>query len=292
MKKHGINTLICTSVLCLACTSPVMADPMSGKTPGSSTVSDDAATSRSDAMTGDTASSSRELENARETVQEAAEVVQQLKSDPKTRDLLGEAKAVFVVPDYGRASLGVGGAGGQGVLVANNEGSWSGPAFYNIGSLNAGIQAGVEVGSIAFLMMTDKSLEGFRKENNFSLNADAGLTIIDYSKRGQMSIGKGADVIVWSGTKGLYGNLAVSVSDIFWDGEANRAYYHQQTVDADEIINGTLADPMAGNPLSSEFSALEVGSPASGDNQPGSKSPGMSDDQQYDQDYKQKDKQY
>jgi lipid-binding SYLF domain-containing protein len=251
MRKHIINTLVCTSALCIACFGPVMADEMKSNAPGGGTTS---------TTTGESASTTKELANARETVQEAAHVVQQLKSEPRTKGMLSEAKAVFVVPDYGRASLGIGGAGGQGVLVTNNEGTWSGPAFYNIGAITAGLQAGVEAGPIAFLVMTDKSLAGFSKEHNFSLNADAGLTIVNYSRRDQFTPGKGADVIVWTGTKGLHGDLAVSVSDIIWDKQANRAYY-QRMVDAGDIINGEVKDPMPGSPLKSEFSALEVGSP-------------------------------
>ena len=243
-----------TSVLCFACSGLTMADETKPNAAGGG------ATTESDASTGGSASDSKESVNAKETVQEATHVVQQLKSDPRTKDVLGQAKAVFIVPDYGRASLGVGGAGGQGVLVANNEGTWSGPAFFNIGAINAGLQAGVEVGSIALLVMTDKALEGFRKENNFSLSADAGLTIVNFSRRDQLPVGAGADVIVWTGTKGLYADLAVSVSDIFWDGKANQAYY-QQMVDASGIINGTVKEPMPGSPLKSEFSALETGSP-------------------------------
>ena len=244
MRKHTINTLIYTSIMCLSYSTAVMSDEMNSNATGGS------------ALSAGSTSSFKKLSNAKETVQEAAQVVQQLKSDPRTKDVLGQAKAVFIVPNYGRASLGVGGAGGQGVLVANNDGTWSAPAFYNIGAVNAGLQAGVEAGSIAFLVMSDKALEGFRKENNFSLNADAGLTIVNFSKRGQISAGRGADIIVWTGTKGLYGDLAVNVTDIFWDNDANRAYY-QQTVDASDIINGTVKEPIAESPLKSEFSALE-----------------------------------
>jgi lipid-binding SYLF domain-containing protein len=274
MRKRIINTLICTGVLCLAGSGAAMADEMKGNTTGGEV------TTGSGVSTGGGASGSKEVANAKDTVQEAAQVVQQLGSDPGTKDVLGQAKTVFIVPDYGRASLGVGGAGGQGVLVANQEGSWSAPAFYNIGAINAGLQAGVEAGPIAFLIISDKALEDFRNKNNFSLNADAGLTIVNFSRRGQLSAGKGADVIVWNGTKGLYGDLAVSVSDIFWDKEANQAYY-QKKVDASDIIGGQVKDPMPSSPLESEFSALESGSPRG--NTPGT---------QQEENYKDQEQQY
>ena len=243
MKKQT-NSLIYTSVLCLAFSSPLMA-------------AKDAGMEKHDMSATET---TEERVDAKETVNEAAKVVQQLKADTETRNTLSQAKAVFIVPDYGKAALGIGGAGGEGVLVANNNGTWSSPAFYNIGSLSLGLSAGAEAGSVAFLVMTDKGLDGFDNENNFSLNADAGLTIVNWSKRGQMSAGKGDDIIVWADTEGLLGDLSVSVDDIKWDGEANQSYY-SRAVTARDILNGTAQDPQASGPLRSEFSALESASP-------------------------------
>ncbi len=247
MYKRSI-TVIGASFLCAALSGPVLA-----------------AQSASD--NGNIAAT-EESSNAAEVVREAADVVQKLKANPETRNTLKQAKAVYIVPDYGRAGLGVGGAGGQGVLIAHNNGSWSAPAFYNIGTVSLGLEAGVSGGSIAFLIMSDKALDGFRNENNFSLNADAGLTIVNWSKRGQASAGKGADVIAWSDTKGLYGDLAVSATDIFWDDGANKAYY-QKSASARDIISGNVKAPESANKLESEFSALE-GAPSSDRNTPAS----------------------
>lgn len=213
-----------------------------------------------EAVTGQVAAP-EELANARDVVEQAAEVVEQLRADPETRETLKEANAVFIVPDYGRAALGVGGAGGQGVLIANNDGQWSAPAFYNIGTINLGLEAGIEAGEVAFFILSDDALQGFRDEHNFSLNADAGLTVINWSRRAQASVGKGADVIAWSSTEGLYGDLAVSATDIFWDEEANRVFYEQRA-SASDIISGQVQAPEAAGELKSEFSALESESPS------------------------------
>lgn len=236
-----MTPLICMSVLGLAFTGPVTASETGMK-------NDDMGMTEQ----------KEELKGAKETAGEAAQVLKQLRTEQEggTR-LLEQAKAVFIVPDYGRASLGVGGAGGEGVLVVNNNGDWTGPAFYNIGSVNIGLEAGAEAGAVAFLVMSDQAMAGFSEDNNFSLNADAGLTLIDWSNRGQISAGKGADVVVWADTEGLYGNISASITDIFWDGEANQAYY-QKHVAANEILNGSVQDPVASSPLQSEFSALET----------------------------------
>lgn len=254
MKK--LNTLACMSVLCLAAGPLYAAGTQSQQATG--TQSPQATGTQSQqAGTVDTETMIGEQQNARETVREAARVVEQIRAEPESRNTLQQAQAVFIVPDYGRASLGVGAAGGQGVLVVNREGEWSGPAFYNIGGLNLGLAAGVEAGSIAFMIMSDDAMQGFHSPNNFSLNADAGLTILGWSARGQVASGKGADVIVWSDTEGLYGDLAISVSNIFWDDEANQAYYRQE-LEINDVLLGTVLDTAASSPLKAEFSALEM----------------------------------
>lgn len=197
-----------------------------------------------------------ERKDAQDTVRDAAKVVQKLKSNPDTRQTLSQAKAVLIVPHYGRAALGIGGAGGEGVLVVNNKGNWSAPAFYNVGALNLGLEAGVEAGEIAFMIMSDKALNQFTQANNFSLNADAGLTVVNWAKRAQASVGKGADVVAWSDTEGLYGDLAVSVTDISRDDDANQAYYGRN-VAINKVLKGSVQDPMNNSPLEAEFAALE-----------------------------------
>ncbi|GAA3965155.1 lipid-binding SYLF domain-containing protein [Allohahella marinimesophila] len=172
---------------------------------------------------------------SKDTLQEAATVLEAMKKDPDFEQLLQDAKGVFLVPNYARAALGVGAAGGEGVLLTSQNGEWSGPMFYNMGAINAGVEIGIEAGQIAMVLNTDKAVETFMDEHNFSLNADAGLTIVDYSKRGQASWGKG-DIVIWSDTEGAFVDAAVTVEDIFWDEEENKAFYGK------DVTPQTVAD--------------------------------------------------
>lgn len=75
------------------------------------------------------------------------------------------------------------------------------------------------------------------------LNAEAGLSIIDYSASAQASWGKG-DIIMWSDTAGLYGGGTVSVSDLNWADNNNHAYYGRK-VEPDQILAGQVITPDA-----------------------------------------------
>lgn len=186
------------------------------------------------------------MNDAEKQVNEATQVVMQMKRDHNVAQLLGRAHGVFVIPDYAKAAAVVGGRGGGGVVLAKEDGKWSNPAFFNIGGVSVGAQAGVAAGSIAFLLMSDKAVNMFQNQaNNFSLNANAGLTIVNYSATAQGSYGKG-DVIVWSDTEGAFAGASIGVSDINRDEDENHAYYGQQ-VSAKQILTGKVSQMRAQN---------------------------------------------
>lgn len=178
-------------------------------------------------------------------VTNAAVVVQRMLQEPRMKELLQQAKGIFIVPSYGRAALAVGASGGSGVLVVRRaEGGWSDPLFYNIGGISAGAQIGAESGAIATVLINEKAVNKFLQKNAFSLNAESGLTIVNWTKLAQGSVGAG-DVVVWAGTKGLYGNLvAVGVSDIRYNETLTNAFYHA-TVTPAEVISGKYTNPHA-----------------------------------------------
>lgn len=158
--------------------------------------------------------------------------------------LLHQALGVYIVPSYGRAALGVGAAGGSGVLLVKRaDGSWGNPAFYNIGALSIGLQAGAEGGPIALLLMNPKAVDSVRKKNNFSLSADAGLTVVNFARVATGTVS--GDVIAWSGNKGLFGNAAtIAINDIHFNGKLTEAYYGKPTT-ALQALDSTQADPQA-----------------------------------------------
>lgn len=191
---------------------------------------------------------SEDSRDAATHVRKAEALLRQMNTDPHARDLLSRAKGVFLVPDYGRAALGVGGQGGAGVLLVHENGRWSGPGFYNFGGASIGLQAGVSAGRIAMILMDQKAVDAFAQNNKFSLNADAGLVIVNYSERAHGEAGRG-DIIVWSDTKGLFANASISVTDVNFDENETAALYGR-TVSPRQIADGSVNDRKAASLLS------------------------------------------
>ncbi len=198
-----------------------------------------------DAKTGNTQKNAQaagsETQNATRQVTEATKVVKRMERDQELKKVLQQAQGVFIVPDYGRAALTVGVRGGEGVVLMKQAGKWSDPAFYNFGGLSAGIQAGAEAGSIVMILNNEKAVKSFKQDNNWSLNAGAGLTVVNWSGKVQGNVGKG-DVIVWSDTEGLLGSVALSVTDINFDEDETAAFYGKQ-VALQDIFSGKVKAP-------------------------------------------------
>lgn len=178
-------------------------------------------------------------------VDDAAAVVRRMAGEPALATLMSRAKGAFIIPSYGRAALGLGASGGAGVfLEKSSAGTWSDPAFFNVGGISVGLQAGAEGGPVAMLLMNDKAVASFRQKNNFNLSADAGLTVVNWSRQAQGSVGTG-DVIVWSGAKGLFGNVAtLAINDIRFNQKATQAYYGKPTT-VQDVVGGKATNPQA-----------------------------------------------
>ena len=121
--------------------------------------------------------------------------------------------------------------------------TWGSPAFYNFGGVSIGPQAGVEAGAIAFVLNDQKAMNSFMQNNKFSLNADAGLTVVDWSKKGAGAAGWG-NITAWSGAKGLFGGAAIGVDDVDYDEDETAGYYQRQ-VAARDVLSGKVTNPQA-----------------------------------------------
>jgi lipid-binding SYLF domain-containing protein len=185
-----------------------------------------------------------QLPDAKELVRDSAATVKQMKADPQMKKLLAKAKGVFIVPSYAKGGMVVGARGGQGVMLAHRDGRWSSPAFYNLAGISVGAQAGFEAGAVAMVLMSQKAVDSFESGNTFSLNADADLTIINWSGRGQASLGKGGDVVVWSDSEGAFAGADFSATDISWADEENAAFYGR-SASAQQILTSQVTNPLS-----------------------------------------------
>jgi len=191
------------------------------------------------ATTGVAANEQTNKNDADKMVQNALAEVRTMEKNPQLKQLMAKAKGIYLVPNFGRGALLVGGRGGSGVVLAHVSGKWTDPVFFDFGSISFGAQAGASGGPVAFLLMSNQAVDKFKSSNKVSLNAGAGFTIVNFSKNAQASWGKG-DIVFWSNTKGAYAGATVSVTDINYADGNNKAYYGKQ-IDPSKVLNGNAA---------------------------------------------------
>lgn len=168
-------------------------------------------------------------------------------SDPSVgsalRNLKGKAKALFIVPQFMRSAFLFGGAGGSGVLLVRDQDTkqWSEPAFYNIGSASFGLQIGVDVSDLVFVVLTQKGLEEFY-HSEFKLGGDVSLAV-GLVGEGASVKGIPVDIIAYARKKGAFAGISVDGAIIKVSDESNAIYYDKAVRPTDIVVRQSVNNP-------------------------------------------------
>ena len=163
------------------------------------------------------------------------------------RDLIKDAKGVFIAPQVLKGAFVFGISGGSGVFLVRDEKTrqWTGPAFYTIGGVSWGLQIGGEASEVIFLAMTDRGVRSLLS-SSFKLGGDVGLAV------GPVGVGVSAatanlsaDILSFSRSKGLYGGLSLEGAVVATRGDWNDAYYGKSVTPTDIFIRHEVTNPQA-----------------------------------------------
>ncbi|MRR16455.1 MAG: hypothetical protein EG826_08380 [Deltaproteobacteria bacterium] len=191
-----------------------------------------------------------ERADAQQLVENAKFTLQNLLADSNMgvlRDLMKEAKGVFIIPQLLRGAYVIGLSGGNGVLLTKDRGNkWNGPAFYSIGGASIGLQIGGEASEVVLVIMTERGVNAFLA-NTLKFGADANVAV------GPVGMGISAqsanlsgDILSFSRSKGLYGGVSLQGAVVATRDGLNRAYYKEKIESpADILINSNVSNPQA-----------------------------------------------
>jgi lipid-binding SYLF domain-containing protein len=140
---------------------------------------------------------------------------------------LGDAKALLIAPKIVRAGWIFGGSGGRAVLFSRNaqNGRWSGPAFYNVGTASVGFQAGIDVSETVTL-----GGEASVAAGPIGAGANSDIT---------------ADLVAFSRSKGVYGGLNLNGTVVSVADNWNQAYYGRSVTPPDILMTARAHNPQA-----------------------------------------------
>lgn len=161
------------------------------------------------------------------------------------RDLLKDAKAVFIAPSLMRFGFLFGASGGNGVVLVKDDqtGKWSGPAFYTIGGASFGLQIGAESSEVVLLAMTERGVTAL-------LSSGVKLSALASIAAGPVGMGASAatvnvsaDILSFSRAKGLYAGIALDGAVVKVRNGMNQAYYNATVIPMDILIKRTVSNP-------------------------------------------------
>jgi lipid-binding SYLF domain-containing protein len=130
---------------------------------------------------------------------------------PGMVDLASRAKAIIIIPNTVRAAFFFGGRGGNAVMLVRDEnGKWSDPAFYTIGGFSWGLQIGGQSSEVIITVMSEKGLSSIMNRE-VTIGADAGLAVGELGKGVNAATGMGlsSDLYAFARSEGLFVGVSI-----------------------------------------------------------------------------------
>ena len=170
---------------------------------------------------------------------EAAETfteIMNVKDKAIPKELLDTAEAIAVFPGVIKAAFVIGGRGGQGVISRRVKGSWSAPAFFNLGGGSFGPQIGAQRTDYVLLIMNQSGLDGLLKDK-FELGGEASIAAGPVGREAAASTNPRMDagILSYSRSKGAFIGAALKGAVITPDNDLNEAIYGKK---AEALLKG------------------------------------------------------
>ena len=175
-------------------------------------------------------------------VPQAAEIFGRFKREEiLNMDLVKDAKGIVIINVTGFA-IGIGGSGGDGILMARTEDGWSGPVAISTDGGTMGIDVGGTDNDIVILLMNNGAVSRWASGDHFgSSSAQAvmgpkGGAAVDATMKS-----RDFNVYIWN--KGAKLGVNWGGFDVNIGNEANANYYDKPLVSAKDILNGAAKVP-------------------------------------------------
>ncbi|NDD56391.1 MAG: hypothetical protein EBZ44_01505 [Verrucomicrobia bacterium] len=175
-------------------------------------------------------------------VPQAAEIFGRFKREEILNlELLKDAKGIVILNVTGFA-IGIGGSGGDGILLARTENGWSGPVGITTDGGTLGIDVGGTDNDLVILLMNNGAVSRWATGEHFgSSSAQAvmgpkGGAAVDATMKT-----RDFNVYIWN--KGAKLGVNFGGFDVNINNEANANYYDKPLVSAKDILNGAAKVP-------------------------------------------------
>lgn len=164
------------------------------------------------------------------------------------RNNVKKAKGILIFPQILKGAFFIGGSGGSGVLLVQDEktGKWSQPAFYTVGSGSFGLQFGGQASETVLMIMTPKGIKALHS-SSFKLGGDVAVAAgpVGVRAEGSTPMNLSADYISFARSKGAFIGLSLEGAVIATRDQWNEAYYGKPVNPTDIIVKGSVNNPQS-----------------------------------------------
>lgn len=168
--------------------------------------------------------------NSEERVVKAIDVLQDFTAMPERGippSLLANAQAVAVIPSVIKAGFGLGGRYGKGILIVRqDDGAWSNPAFIKLGGASFGWQLGAQSTDLILVFKDKRSIKRIA-DGKLTLGGDASVAAGPVGRSTSASTDQRleAEIYSYSRNRGLFAGVALDGTWMGMDRKSNEAYY-------------------------------------------------------------------
>lgn len=165
-----------------------------------------------------------------ERVVRAIDVLQDFTAMPEQGippNLLANSHAIAVIPGVIKAGLGLGGRYGKGILIVRqDDGAWSNPAFISLGGASFGWQLGAQSTDMVLVFKDRRSIKRIA-DGKLTLGGDASVAAgpVGRSTSAATDQRLEAEIYSYSRNRGLFAGVALDGTWMGMDRKSNEAYY-------------------------------------------------------------------
>lgn len=195
------------------------------------------------------APSNAQSDKAQVLVDKAVDTFEAFLKDPNMawfRDNLKYTKGLMILPTIVKAGFFWGGSGGNGVLFSRDPetNEWSGPAFYSMGSVSFGLQAGGQVSAMVMMILTRRGMESLYSSNvKIGATASAAAGPVGVGAEGSTALNMSADMLTFVRAKGAFVGAALDGALLVINDGYNKSYYGRTVRPVDIFVTGNVSNP-------------------------------------------------
>jgi SH3 domain-containing YSC84-like protein 1 len=197
-------------------------------------------------------------------VEKAAKVFEEIMTSSDSRipqKLLKESKGIAIIPGVIRAGFFFGGTRGAGVMMVREEGGpWSNPAFVSLTAGSVGLQFGAKSTDIVLVFRSRDAINKFMT-GSFKLGGSVSGTA-GPMESAPVNSAKGfrdSQVYTYARSSGLFGGLSLEGSELGFDAPQNQKFYGKKLSPRQIFNDPFLTTPAAVESLKDVLEQAEAG---------------------------------